>query len=540
MTIRHVTYTKNQERRKSKKLYADFYDHNEVRRKLPLFVDSKNSDEAARAIERLVGIRASDNVIPPELRRFIAITLPRIRDKLVEWNIIPSSFANARQSLDELVDLWKKSILADGVDAQYAEQKAERVKKLFRDKRLRRWQDITAEKVRTQLQVYREATTGSIGVTTSNHYLQAVKQFCRWVVDEERAIVSPVAGMKPVDDGGKLRHDRRALDIEEFHYLMDYLESAPTVFKIPGEHRILIYTFAAETGLRSGAIKRLPVKHVEIYDGRPSVFVPKKNRIKYSADRWIPIRDDLWQLIKPLLDGRAPTELVFKMPTRGHAAKMVKRDVDAARSTWIASATTQAERQQREASDFLRYEDSSGKFIDFHAFRHTRGVWLFKHHRAEGRAVQDLMGVGSLGLVDRYARSFKDDHSPIVERGPKLRSKPLALANTKVPTENDVSSPPEVPKSLYHSLPQDDGIQRISTDSGGQSDEEASADSDGQTDSKTPEKQGLLTLKHGSDIVQSAPGEVAEWLNAPVSKTGLPARVARVRISPSPLGCKAR
>jgi len=30
-------------------------------------------------------------------------------------------------------------------------------------------------------------------------------------------------------------------------------------------------------------------------------------------------------------------------------------------------------------------------------------------------------------------------------------------------------------------------------------------------------------------------GEVAEWLNAPVSKTGLPERVAGVRISPSPL-----
>src|SRR5207248_2416274 len=35
-------------------------------------------------------------------------------------------------------------------------------------------------------------------------------------------------------------------------------------------------------------------------------------------------------------------------------------------------------------------------------------------------------------------------------------------------------------------------------------------------------------------LVKAAPGEVAEWLNAPVSKTGLPARVAGVRISPSP------
>ena len=30
-------------------------------------------------------------------------------------------------------------------------------------------------------------------------------------------------------------------------------------------------------------------------------------------------------------------------------------------------------------------------------------------------------------------------------------------------------------------------------------------------------------------------GEVAEWPNAPVSKTGMPERASRVRISPSPL-----
>src|SRR6476660_9878737 len=37
------------------------------------------------------------------------------------------------------------------------------------------------------------------------------------------------------------------------------------------------------------------------------------------------------------------------------------------------------------------------------------------------------------------------------------------------------------------------------------------------------------------DKVSRPPGEVAEWLNPQVSKTGLPARVAGVRISPSPL-----
>ena len=44
----------------------------------------------------------------------------------------------------------------------------------------------------------------------------------------------------------------------------------------------------------------------------------------------------------------------------------------------------------------------------------------------------------------------------------------------------------------------------------------------------------ILTPPLPAAILPAHPGEVAEWLNAPVSKTGRPARVAGVRISPSP------
>jgi hypothetical protein len=39
-------------------------------------------------------------------------------------------------------------------------------------------------------------------------------------------------------------------------------------------------------------------------------------------------------------------------------------------------------------------------------------------------------------------------------------------------------------------------------------------------DPKTAEKPGVLTDNEGSDTLLGSPGEVAEWLNAPVSKTG--------------------
>ena len=83
-TSPHAKYTKNGVSQRSKKLYADFYDHTGTRRMLPLFADQKNSNEAGRCVERLVSVRASGDVMPLELVRFVENTRPHIRDKLAE------------------------------------------------------------------------------------------------------------------------------------------------------------------------------------------------------------------------------------------------------------------------------------------------------------------------------------------------------------------------------------------------------------------------------------------------------------------------
>ena len=46
-------------------------------------------------------------------------------------------------------------------------------------------------------------------------------------------------------------------------------------------------------------------------------------------------------------------------------------DLAAARAAWIHEADDEKERQHREASDFLKYRDSQGRFADFHSLRHT-------------------------------------------------------------------------------------------------------------------------------------------------------------------------
>ena len=115
MNLRKATYTQNGERKVSKKAYADFFDHNGVRRRMPLFASEKNSAEALRAIRRLVSVRASDDVLTPELQRFVENTLPRIRQKLVDWEIIDSSLLTTSQTLAELVDEWAETLLGNGV-----------------------------------------------------------------------------------------------------------------------------------------------------------------------------------------------------------------------------------------------------------------------------------------------------------------------------------------------------------------------------------------------------------------------------------------
>ena len=111
---------------------------------------------------------------------------------------------------------------------------------------------------------------------------------------------------------------------------------------------------------------------------------------------------------------------VFRVPGHQHSAKMIKADLHDARALWLAKAQTPADRRRRAESSFYLYRDGAGRYLDFHALRHTRGVWLFEHHKAHPREVQELMGVSSLTLVDRYTRSFRLTDLSVIERGPDL------------------------------------------------------------------------------------------------------------------------
>ena len=50
---------------------------------------------------------------------------------------------------------------------------------------------------------------------------------------------------------------------------------------------------------------------------------------------------------------------------------MMQVDLAAARQAWLAEAPSPEEREAREQSDTLTYQNEDGLFADFHANRHT-------------------------------------------------------------------------------------------------------------------------------------------------------------------------
>ncbi len=71
-----------------------------------------------------------------------------------------------------------------------------------------------------------------------------------------------------------------------------------------------------------------------------------------------------------------PGEILFPISERTcgvdrRTSEMMMQDLKAARNIWIGESPDAKARKQREASDFLKYEDSQGRFADFHSLRHT-------------------------------------------------------------------------------------------------------------------------------------------------------------------------
>ena len=343
---------------------------------------------------------------------------------------------HADTPLEEHVSAWENSLHAAGNTPRYVKLVGGRARKVISNGGFKTWSDINADAVKAFIAQLREqdaahtinrtnsthntdrSSIRSTGTRTRNYHVQAIKQFTRWLHDTERAPHDSLRNLKR-EKGVKadLRHARRPFSVEEWRYLVAFVEQAPPNFGVSGPDRSHLYRFAGETGLRSNEIRTLVWNALDL-DGKPPSVTVRAAYAKNGEPRSVPLRPDLCEQLKQWRASRqdeTPLTQVFRMPNPTNVARMLKADLASARTQWLKDAPTAAAQAEREATSFLAYCDHENRYADFHSFRHLFASLLARSGVAV-KTAQELLGHKTIAqTLEIYAHVVLADQAEAIK-----------------------------------------------------------------------------------------------------------------------------
>lgn len=273
MRIYRESYTsKSGEVKKAQKWYIDFRDNLNRRHKLAGFNSKRPTEDLARQIEGLISGKSGNSGLTAEQQRWIDGLPDGLLNNLIKWGLIDGQRAEGNKPLSVHLENWKNSILA-GSTKKHAEQKYNRVSKIFKLAGFNYYPEISGSKLQLQISKLKRTvkTKDSRGKlvdkiisdssnTTKNEYLKACKQFCRWAQADGRAGNKPLEYLKP---SKTTQAQRSAFEPDELRQLLTHTNATGTSFGLTGHQRAVLYRFAAETGFRATEIRSLKVQDID-------------------------------------------------------------------------------------------------------------------------------------------------------------------------------------------------------------------------------------------------------------------------------------
>ena len=175
--------------------YISYDDENGKRRTKKGFTDRRATEELAEKFEREVRRRKEGLVDPDEERR---------RDARVT-------------AMAEHLSEFEKGLGKN--TGKHVKLTMSRIKKIVNGCGMQTLRDLTAQSVEAFLLDFQAEE--DIGHKTYNHYLQAIESFCNWLVSRRLILANPLVGITRQNTEADVRHQRRALSIDEFEKLLD-------------------------------------------------------------------------------------------------------------------------------------------------------------------------------------------------------------------------------------------------------------------------------------------------------------------------------
>jgi len=417
---------------RSTKWYGEYIDEHQIRRRVPLATDKTVSqtmlaDLVRRAERRRVGLTDPNEA---QLKRPIAEHVQEYRD-----------FLSAKEGTE-----------------RHVSQSIRRIEKTIEGCRFRRVTDIEAPKLANWLAEQRK-TKKRFSHQTSNFYLDAMKYFCNWLDRYDRLPRNPLASLQRLNVDVDQRHHRRALSDDEFTRLIEAARNGKGVENVSGPDRAMLYIVSTWTGYRRKELASLTRQSLNLDGEIPSIKLDAKRSKRRKVEE-IPLHayvvDQLreWLATKPADEpDNAP---LFALYTANDdlrdTAAMMRKDLTAARTAWLDESENDRERAVREKTDFLKYEDKSGLFADFHSNRHSfisslsrGGVALAMAQKLARHSDPRLTAnrYTHLELKEKAAAVASLPTPPSSVSGPKISEAVKSLVAVRVAENSDFACPPE-------------------------------------------------------------------------------------------------
>ena len=387
---------------------AQFFDESGKRRKRPTGCQDKA--EALRYANRLENEarKRRNGEIDPKAERYAK---------------------EARRPLVEQLSDFQRFLSDKGNTPQHVAQTTRQIQAIIDLANAEQITHLDGATVMRAIGMLRERKENPASLRTCNSYLRAIKTFTRWLRTERRTADDALVGLSQFNEQTDRRHTRRELMPDELAYLLAHVERKGKVnFRLAGQVRAMLYRVACGSGFRRKELRTLMPSSFDLDSDPPTVTVAAAYSKRRRQDVQ-PIQPGLAAILRPWLAGRPRDERLFPLPH--NTSKMFRRDLAAARSHWISEAQADDERQRREESDFLRYENAAGDVADFHAQRHTYISGLVAGG-ASVKTAQELARHSTPVLtIGRYSHTRLHDLQGALDALPDLTAAPEAPATAQ-------------------------------------------------------------------------------------------------------------
>jgi integrase len=407
MRLFRTTYRReNGQRAKAAGWSLDFTDHLGRRQRLPLgLADKRAAEQVGRYIETLAERTASGLGLDRALSEWLEVCPAKLRDKLAGIGLISGARAAGGKPLAAHLEDYRAVLLARGDTTGYADTTMARIKRSFEGCGFTAWTDIAAARAQCYLAEL-QRTEQRFSAESYNHYVRAMKGFCRWMMQERRASENPIAYVKLLNSKMDIRHQRRALEPDGIRRLLETTTAGPVRRGMSGPDRAMLYRLAIETGLRAGELRSLTKESFDLT--ALTVMVKATYSRKRKQDAVLPLRPDTAAVLRGFLAGKLSGVRLFKIPRP--PVDLLRPDLEAAG---------------------IPYRDASDRVVDFHSLRHTCGS-LLAASGVHPKVAQQIMRHSSIDLtMSRYSHVFKGQEADAVAALPDLSQPSQAARQTQ-------------------------------------------------------------------------------------------------------------